>query len=69
MRFFSHLRGLEKIDNFENVEPWGKIGLKKHSYSKETHFHGLCLVKISDNKCDEDLTESFYILQDKHELE
>ena len=42
-------------------------GLKKHSYSKETHFHGLCLVKIGPIDESVDLNDSFYIMQDKHD--
>jgi len=32
-------------DWFDNLD---KIGFKKHSYSKEKHFHGLCLYKYKN---------------------
>ena len=47
-------------------EALAKCGLRKHSYSKETHFHGLCLVKVGSIEERTDLDSSFYIMQDKH---
>jgi len=49
-----------------------KLGFKKHSYSKEKHFHGLCLYKYKNISDDIDLKSfenKFYILHDKHDLE
>ena len=36
---------------------------------KETHFHGLCLVKVRDFDDVSSVSESFYIMQDKHEID
>lgn len=56
-------------DWFDSLD---KLGFRKHSYSKEKHFHGLCLYKYKNISDDIDLKSfenKFYILHDKHDLD
>lgn len=58
------------------IQDWFKalemIGFKKHSYSKEKHFHGLALFKEKEIKNENlnfsEISELLYILHDKHNL-